>query len=178
MTGRSASRNRSAGGVRRRTGPGPRPNRAVKTLPLSVRICSGTPCRRSASASARHTGRAVARTTTRAHTMNRNDHRSPTAKPSMRKLEPVRSVAQLPELLSASYRNRVRNLSPRNQNHGVKHLPGQHKRELVPRWTHHGPTDRDKRMTRSLKLQVRTGAPPGTRTPNPRIKSPLLCQLS
>ncbi len=24
------------------------------------------------------------------------------------------------------------------------------------------------------KLQVRTGAPPGTRTPNPRIKSPLL----
>jgi len=22
------------------------------------------------------------------------------------------------------------------------------------------------------------GAPPGTRTPNPRIKSPLLCQLS
>jgi len=26
--------------------------------------------------------------------------------------------------------------------------------------------------------QVRTGAPPGTRTPNPRIKSPLLCQLS
>jgi hypothetical protein len=26
--------------------------------------------------------------------------------------------------------------------------------------------------------QVITGAPPGTRTPNPRIKSPLLCQLS
>ena len=25
---------------------------------------------------------------------------------------------------------------------------------------------------------VITGAPPGTRTPNPRIKSPLLCQLS
>ena len=37
-----------------------------------------------------------------------------------------RSVAQLPEPLSASYRNRVRNLSPRNQNHGVKHLPGSH----------------------------------------------------
>jgi hypothetical protein len=30
----------------------------------------------------------------------------------------------------------------------------------------------------SEKAQVRTGAPPGTRTPNPRIKSPLLCQLS
>jgi len=28
------------------------------------------------------------------------------------------------------------------------------------------------------KGQVRKGAPPGTRTPNPRIKSPLLCQLS
>ena len=26
--------------------------------------------------------------------------------------------------------------------------------------------------------QVMPGAPPGTRTPNPRIKSPLLCQLS
>jgi hypothetical protein len=26
--------------------------------------------------------------------------------------------------------------------------------------------------------QVKSGAPPGTRTPNPRIKSPLLCQLS
>jgi hypothetical protein len=26
--------------------------------------------------------------------------------------------------------------------------------------------------------QVTRGAPPGTRTPNPRIKSPLLCQLS
>ena len=36
------------------------------------------------------------------------------------------SVARLPELLSASYRNRVRKLSPRNQNQGVKHLPGSH----------------------------------------------------
>ena len=53
------------------TGPGPRPNLAVKTLPLSVRICSGIPCRRSASASAWHTGRAVARSTTFAHTTNR-----------------------------------------------------------------------------------------------------------
>jgi hypothetical protein len=49
----------------------PRPNRAVKTLPLPVRICSGIPCRRSASPSARHTGRAVARSTTLAYTMNR-----------------------------------------------------------------------------------------------------------
>ena len=41
----------------------------------------------------------------------------------------VRSVAHLPEPLSASYRNRVLNLSPGNQNHGVKHLPGSHKRD-------------------------------------------------
>jgi hypothetical protein len=53
------------------TGPGPRPNLAVNTFPLSVKICSGTPWRRSAPASARHTGRAVARTTAFAHTMNR-----------------------------------------------------------------------------------------------------------
>ena len=31
---------------------------------------------------------------------------------------------------------------------------------------------------RRAKGQVSGGAPPGTRTPNPRIKSPLLCQLS
>jgi integrase len=35
-----------------------------------------------------------------------------------------------------------------------------------------------KRTDLGPKAQVRTGAPPGTRTPNPRIKSPLLCQLS
>jgi hypothetical protein len=29
-----------------------------------------------------------------------------------------------------------------------------------------------------MNALVRLGAPPGTRTPNPRIKSPLLCQLS
>ena len=41
--------------------------------------------------------------------------------------QPGRSVAKEPELLSPSYRNRVRKLSPRNQNRGVKHLPGSHK---------------------------------------------------
>ena len=35
-----------------------------------------------------------------------------------------------------------------------------------------------KRSSGRKKGQVKTGAPPGTRTPNPRIKSPLLCQLS
>ena len=36
----------------------------------------------------------------------------------------------------------------------------------------------EQRLADSEFLQIRTGAPPGTRTPNPRIKSPLLCQLS
>ncbi len=40
--------------------------------------------------------------------------------------QPVRSVAHLPELLSPSYRNHVRKLSPGNQNQGVQHLPGSH----------------------------------------------------
>jgi hypothetical protein len=40
--------------------------------------------------------------------------------------QPGRSVAKEPELLSPSYRNRVRKLSPRNQNRDVKHLPGWH----------------------------------------------------
>jgi hypothetical protein len=39
--------------------------------------------------------------------------------------------------------------------------------------------DNDKnRIIRRLYGQFILGAPPGTRTPNPRIKSPLLCQLS
>jgi len=57
--------------------------------------------------------------------------------PRMRKTrEPVRSVAHLPELLSASYRNRVRKVSPGNQNHGVKHLPGSHSAREQPRSNH------------------------------------------
>lgn len=42
-----------------------------QTFPLSVKICSRIPCRRSACASARHTGRAAAATTAFAHTTNR-----------------------------------------------------------------------------------------------------------
>jgi len=40
--------------------------------------------------------------------------------------QPVRSVAHLPEPLPGSYQNRVRNLSPGNQNQDGKHLPGSH----------------------------------------------------
>ena len=54
-----------------RTGPGPRPDLAVKPLPLPVRICPGIPCRRSASASAWQAGRAVARMTAFAQPANR-----------------------------------------------------------------------------------------------------------
>src|SRR6185312_11886263 len=79
-----------------RTGPGPRPNRAVKTLPLSVRICSGTPWRRSASPSARQTGRAVARSTTLAHTTNREWSSIPvtilTSAPPARCTRPITSI--------------------------------------------------------------------------------------
>jgi hypothetical protein len=40
------------------------------------------------------------------------------------------------------------------------------------------PENDDGRSPAEENAQVRGGAPPGTRTPNPRIKSPLLCQLS
>ena len=54
------------------TGPGPGPNRAVNTLPLSVKICFGHPVACASPApSASHTGRAVARATTYADTTNR-----------------------------------------------------------------------------------------------------------
>ena len=43
-----------------------------------------------------------------------------------REREPSESVAHLPERLSPTYRNRVRNLSPRNRNPGVKHEPEKH----------------------------------------------------
>ncbi len=53
------------------TSPVPGPNRPVNTLPLSVKISRGTPWVRIASANASHTGRAVARSTTRAEITNR-----------------------------------------------------------------------------------------------------------
>ena len=49
------------GGHPRLVLPRARRNRPVNTLPLSVRICSGTPCSASACRSASHTGPAVAR---------------------------------------------------------------------------------------------------------------------
>jgi integrase len=48
----------------------------------------------------------------------------------------------------------------------------------VPISSPSGTRDDSGLSSRRKKAQVSTGAPPGTRTPNPRIKSPLLCQLS
>jgi integrase len=73
---------------------------------------------------------------------------------------------------------------------GVDQNAAQRAEDLVPRAPRAPVTDSGSKrvairpgMTkgtpkRSRDAQVRTGAPPGTRTPNPRIKSPLLCQLS
>ena len=55
----------------KRTSPFPGPKRPVKTLPLSDKIASGWPWCSIASMSASHTGAAVARATTLAHTQNR-----------------------------------------------------------------------------------------------------------
>ena len=74
----------------------PGPNRPVNTLPLSVRTCSGTPWRASASSSASHTGRAVARATTFADTTNRELSSIPvttfTSAPSPRWTPPTTSI--------------------------------------------------------------------------------------
>ena len=71
-------------------------NRPVKTFPLSVRICSGTPCSARAWRSASHTGRAVALATTRAQTTNRAWSSMPvttfTSVPSARWTEPITSI--------------------------------------------------------------------------------------
>jgi len=52
---------------------------------------------------------------------------------------------------------------------------GRHfERLAAPGWPQRGPTQDQKQRPGALKPQVSTGAPPGTRTPNPRIKSPQL----
>jgi len=72
------------------------PNRPVKTFPLSVRIASGMPCRFNAASSASHTGRAVARATSIAETMNRELSSIPvtalTSTPSARWIPPTTSI--------------------------------------------------------------------------------------
>ena len=71
--------------------------------------------------------------------------------------ELTRSVAYLPELLSPSSRNRVLNLSPRNRNRGVQHLPGSHTtRGPVP------PTNHQKTCRRPGCRLRQPGLSPGT----------------
>lgn len=90
------------------TGPGPVPNRPVNTFPLPVRIWAGTPCRRSAPASAWHTGRAVARSTALAHTTNREWSSIPvtilTSVPPARKTRPITSICHRPIARGRSHR--------------------------------------------------------------------------
>ena len=71
--------------------------------------CSTTPSSTSTPGSLRH---------------NQRDRRE--TNQALKSREPARSVAHLPELLSPTYRNRVRKLSPRNRNQGVQHLPDSH----------------------------------------------------
>jgi hypothetical protein len=91
-----------------RTGPGPGPNRAVKTLPLSVRIASGAPWRAIAASSASHTGRAVARATTAAEITKREWSSIPdtilASDPSPRRTPPTMSICHSSMALDRSQR--------------------------------------------------------------------------
>ena len=68
----------------------------MNTLPLSVRIASGTPWAAIAASNASHTGRAVARATTQAHTTNRLWSSMPetilASLPSNRRMPPTTSI--------------------------------------------------------------------------------------
>jgi hypothetical protein len=87
----------------------------------------------------------------------------------------VRIAVKVPELLSRTYRNRVRKLSPGNRNSGVQHLPGS---KLIRRLVLANPLAA--RLTRTAKgpLTWLAGALGGTRTPNLLIRSQMLYPLS
>lgn len=78
------------------TSPIPGPNRPLNTLPLSVKIASGTPWRRIANANASHVGRAVARATTNAEMQNREWSSTPVtifaSLPSTSRTPPTMSI--------------------------------------------------------------------------------------
>ena len=62
----------------------------------------------------------------------------------------ARSVVKVPELLSPTYRNRVRKLSPGNRNSGVQHLPGSH-RPVRADPANESPTDDQEGLTASWR---------------------------
>jgi hypothetical protein len=128
----------------------PLPNRPVNTLPLSVRIWSGTPWVRSANPSASQVGRAVALATTNAETQNLEWSSTPVmtfaSEPSMSRTPPTASICTAPspgtapsacsqpasvvEPLSPRYRSRVSEVSPGYRSHGVQHEPEPHTGEV------------------------------------------------
>ncbi len=80
--------------------PRTRPNRAVNTLPLSVRICSGTPCRRQRlgqRVADRPGGGPRARPSRRPRTGNGHRSRSPPSSPAIGQERPAHHV-HLPQL--------------------------------------------------------------------------------
>ena len=69
--------------------------------------------------------------------------------------------------------NRHESFDPRE----VVRVLSRYAREVVPRIAPREPREMGQRLRRDEGADHR-GAPPGTRTPNPQIKSLLLCQLS
>lgn len=60
----------------------------------------------------------------------------------------------------------------------VARLPGTLSAPPGSLWAPKDPKDDEGRSLQKRNAQVGKGRPPGARTLNPRIKSPLLCQLS
>ena len=121
------------------------------------------------------------------HHRQLHQHRRPLPRSTRPRKEPPQAKINeqwcRPATEQMSRRNRtcVPKLSPTYRNPGVQHLPETHK-TWQSATTVSGDTRRqpisDGGADEAVDLPGQCGAPPGTRTPNPRIKSPLLCQLS
>ena len=81
----------------------PLPKRSVNCLPLSVKISSGTPYRRSAAANARHTARPVADSTTEAITQNREWSSTPVTTFASRNAPVTGSTSITPPTMSSCH---------------------------------------------------------------------------
>jgi hypothetical protein len=78
------------------------------------------------------------------------------------KPQPGRSVAKEPELLSPSYRNRVRKLSPGKQNRDVRHPLGRYMARLTSLGPRNGPKICSRYSISLSELVGRTGFEPVT----------------